>query len=379
MDALFALDESKKMLCDLAQDFARKEIAPIAAKHDEEQSFPASVWEKALGLGLVNLTIPEIYGGGGLSYLDFILVTERLCWGCVGIGGTMSLNAMIADAILLAGTEEQKKKYLPRFAQGKFASYCMTEPGAGSDVAGIQSTATKEGNYYRIKGSKTWISNAPEADFFVVFAKTNPAGRHKGISAFLVDKKTPGVSLGKKLHKMGQRAGSAAEVFFDDAKVPAENLLGNEGDGFLIAMKVFDHSRPMVASFALGLSQRALDESVKYAKERKSMGVPIAEHQAVGHKLAEMGMRLEAARLLTYKSAWMLDQKLPSALQSAYAKAFAADTAVYCSSEAVQIHGGMGYSPEYPVEKLYRDAKVLQIYEGTGEIQRSIMARELTR
>jgi acyl-CoA dehydrogenase len=377
MELMFSLNESQKMIWDLAGDFARKEILPVAAAADEKQMFPQEIRKKAQAAGLMGVTISEAYGGMGLGHFEFILLAERLAWACTGIGGSLCLNSMMADAIDVGGNESQKKEFLSRLAEGQVAGYAVTEPAAGSDVAGIQATAKKVGDKYIINGSKTWISNALEAEFFIVFAKTNPELGRKGISTFLVERNTPGLEIGKPLKKMGQRASSAAEMFFNEMAVPEKNRLGAEGDGFLIAMKVFDRSRPMVAAFGVGLTQRCLDESILYANTRKSMGVPIGKHQAVALKLAEMGMRLEAARLLTRKAVWLLDHGHPNTIEASYAKTFAGDTAVWASSEAVQIFGGMGYSIEYPVEKLYRDAKVLQIYEGTNEIQRLIMAREL--
>ncbi len=246
-------------------------------------------------------------------------------------------------------------------------------------MAGIQTRARETADGYAISGSKIWISNASEASFFVVFAKTDPDARHKGISAFIVERDRPGVTVGNPLPKLGQRASHAAEIFFDNVVVPPENLLGQEGEGFMTAMRVFDRSRPMVAAMGVGVTARCLDEALGYAKTRQTMGRPILEHQAIGHKIAQMGLRLEAARLLTYQAAWLHDSGQRNTLQAAYAKAFAADTAMWAATEAIQVHGGMGYSTEYPVEKLLRDAKVLQIYEGTSEIQHNIMVRELAR
>jgi acyl-CoA dehydrogenase len=262
---------------------------------------------------------------------------------------------------------------------GEFGAYAVTEPSAGSDVAGIKTRAVRKGDKYVLTGSKVWISNAPLASMFVIFAKTDPQARHKGISAFFVDRDTPGLTVGTPLGKLGQRADPAAEVFLNDVEVPASALIEGEGAGFLIAMKVFDRSRPGIAALGVGLIQRCLHEALEYAKSRQSMGRPIVEHQAIGHKLADMGLRGEAARLLARQAAWLLDAGGRNTLQAAYAKTFAADSAMWAATEAVQIFGGMGYSTEYPVEKLFRDAKVLQIYEGTSEIQRNIIARELAR
>ena len=303
----------------------------------------------------------------------------ELAWGCVGITAALNLNGLVADALLVGGSPAQQATYIGRLVAGELGCYAVTEPGAGSDVAAITTRARRVGDQYVLNGSKIWISNAPEARFIVVFAKTDPDAGHRGISAFVVERDTPGVAVGRPLGKLGQKAELAAEIHFTDVAVPATARLGQEGDGFRIAMGVFDRSRPMVAALAVGLTARCLDESLAYAKTRQTMGRPIIEHQAVGHKIAAMGMRLEAARLLTYQAAWLLDNGQRNTLQAAYAKAFAADTSMWAATEAIQVFGGMGYSTEYPVEKLFRDAKVLQIYEGTSEIQHNIMVRELAR
>jgi acyl-CoA dehydrogenase len=289
------------------------------------------------------------------------------------------INNLAAIPIIVAATEEQKKKWLGRMTGGQLGAYAVTEPAAGSDVAGMLSTATKKGNDYVLKGSKTFISNASHSDFFVIFAYTDKAAKYKGISAFIMERDRPGFSVSKKFDKLGQRASDTAEITFDDVVVPESNRLGKEGDGFMIAMKVFDRSRPTVAASAVGLAQRALDESVKYAKERTSMGVPIIQHQGIGFMLADMAMNVEAARLLAYKAAWLVDQGQPNTKLAAFAKAFAADSAMKAATDAVQVFGGYGFMKEYPVEKLMRDCKVFQIYEGTSQIQRTIIMRELMR
>lgn len=375
----FQMTEERKLIQNLAREFARNEIAPIAARCDQESRFPMDVFHKLRDVGLVNLTIPEAYGGPGLGGLEVALVTEQLGWGCAGITGALGINTIVADVFHSAGTEAQRQRIFGRLLDGEWGAYAVTEPSAGSDVAGIKTRAEKRGDRYLVNGSKTWISNAPLAQFFVVFAKTDAAAGHRGVSAFIVNRDDPGLSLGKSLGKLGQRAAPAGEVFFNDVELPADRLIGDEGHGFMIAMKVFDRSRPMVGALALSLATRALDEAVAYARERHTMGKPIIEHQAIGHKLADMGVRVEASRLLVYQAAALLDAGQPNTLQAAYAKLFAADSAMFCATEAVQVFGGMGYSTEYPVEKLFRDAKVLQIYEGTSEIQKSIIARELAR
>lgn len=375
----FELSVEHKLILDAARQFARAEIAPIAAMCDRESSFPMHIMDKARELGLVNVTVPENFGGAGLGVFELVLITQELAWACAGINGVLSLNSVIADVFHVAGSQQQKERVFKRLGNGEFAGYALTEPAAGSDVSAITTRAVRNGERYVLNGSKVWISNASLATFFVVFAKTDPQGGHRGMSAFLVERDTPGLSVGAPLGKMGQRAAVAAEVFLQDVEVPETARIGEEGDGFLIAMKVFDRSRPMVAAGALGVTQRALDEAVEYARTRRTMGKAIIEHQAIGHKLADMALRAEAARLLVLQAAWLLDNGHRSTMQAAYAKTFAADAAMAVTTEAIQIFGGMGYSTDYPVEKLFRDAKVFQIYEGTGEIQRNIIARELSR
>ena len=379
----FEPSDEQKLIKHTAREFARKEIAPRAAACDREARFPMEVQQQAREIGLVNMTVPREHGGGGWGVLDQALVTAELAWGCTGITGALGLNAIFGDVFHVAGSAEQRKRAFGRLLAGEFGAYAVTEPAAGSDVARIRTRAVRKADRYVLNGSKVWISNAPLASMFVVFAKTDAttdAGAgHKGISAFFVDRDTPGLRVGPPLGKLGQKAGPAAEVFFEDVALPASALIDSEGAGFLIAMRVFDRSRPVIAALALGLMQRCLDEALQYARTRQTMGQPIIEHQAIGHKLADMALRTEAARLLTEQAAWMLDTGRRNTLQAAYAKTFAADSAMWAATEAVQIFGGMGYSTEYPVEKLFRDAKVLQIYEGTSEIQRNIIARELGR
>jgi acyl-CoA dehydrogenase len=375
----FELSDEQKLIRRTAREFAREEIKPVAAQCDREASFPMPVFEKAREVGLVNMTVPIAFGGSGWGALESALVTEELGWACTGIAGALGLNAIFADVFHVAGSQEQKRAAFARLLAGQFGAYALTEPSAGSDVAAIKTRALKKGDRYILNGSKVWISNAPLAHMFVIFAKTDPQAGHRGISAFFVERDTAGLSVGKPLGKLGQRAGPAAEVFLNDVEVPSSALIDGEGAGFLVAMKVFDRSRPMIAALGVGLIQRCLDEALDHARTRHSMGRPIIEHQAIGHKLADMALRLEAARLLVHQAAWLLDSGGRNTLQAAYAKTFAADSAMWAATEAVQVFGGMGYSTEYPVEKLFRDAKVLQIYEGTSEIQRNIIARELSK
>ncbi len=375
----FELDEQQRQIQDLARQFARREIMPLAAGADRNAAFPEGLQEKAVALGLANINLPESVGGAGLGCMELVLVTEALCYACLGIGTALCVNALALEPIVIAGTPEQQARYLGLAVKGALAGFAMTEPGAGSDVAGIRTRAERVPGGYELSGSKLWISNATHAAFFVVFAKTDPQGGHRGITAFIVPRDSAGLRVGQPLGKLGQRAAPTAEVFFERVFVPDDHRLGDEGSGFALAMAVFDHSRPMVAAFGVGLTERCIDESLAYARERRSMGNALVDHQAIAHKLAEMRMRLEAARLLTYQSAWLVDQGRPNTIQASMAKAFAADAAMWAATEAVQIFGGMGYSTDYPVEKLFRDAKVLQIYEGTSEIQRNIIAREMQR
>jgi acyl-CoA dehydrogenase len=375
----FQLSAEQRMIRDLAHTFADREIRPVAAEYDRAERFPRPLFERAQELGLLNLTMPEAYGGAGLGGLEQCIVVEQLAWGCVGITAAITINGLVADALLVGATQEQQAAYLPRLRAGELGCYALTEPGAGSDVAAITTSARRDGDAYVLNGAKVWISNATEASFIVLFAKTDPAAGHRGISAFIIERDTPGVTVGHKMGKLGQKAAPTAEIHLDNARVPVSARMGEEGTGFRIAMGVFDRSRPMVAAMGVGVTARCLDEALGYAKTRQTMGRPILEHQAIGHKIAQMGLRLEAARLLTYQAAWLHDSGQRNTLQAAYAKAFAADTAMWAATEAIQVHGGMGYSTEYPVEKLLRDAKVLQIYEGTSEIQHNIMVRELAR
>ncbi len=372
----FQLTDEQRQIQQAAREFAAREIYPVAAENDREARWPAAIIQKTWELGLLNVTIPEKYGGPGLGVLEDVVINEQLAWGCIGSGCPVSINSSIA-AVVQQGTEEQRRTYLGRMAAGEIGAFTATEPGGGSDVAGIQTRAVRHGKEYVLKGSKTWISNSPYASFFAVLARTEAGAGHRGLTFFLVEKGLPGLKVGQPLHKLGQRAWHAAEVFFQEVVVPESAIIAREGDGFKIAMKAFDKSRPVVASYGLGLMQRCLDLSLGYARERKTFGQPLIEHQAIAHKLAEMQIRLGAARLLVYQAACLADAGRSNTVQASCAKAFACDSAMQVAAEAMQIYGGYGYSTEYPVEKLFRDAKLLQIYEGTSEIQRNIIAREL--
>ncbi|MDZ4771393.1 MAG: acyl-CoA dehydrogenase family protein [Chloroflexota bacterium] len=377
----FGLSDEQKQLQKMAREFAAREIIPTAEHYDKTAEFPIEIINKGREVGLVNLNIPLEYGGPGASVLEEAIVAEELAYGCSGISTAMSVNNLSSLPIMLSGTDAQKELWLAErmVNQGQLAAYCVTEPGAGSNVVGMQTRADKADGGYVINGSKIFISNVNYASFYTVFAVTDPAARHKGISCFVIDRDTPGISVSRHFDKLGQRAADTAEITFENVHVPADNRIGAEGMGFMLAMKVFDHSRPGVAAGAVGVARRALEECVKYAKERETFGQPIWQHQAIGHKIADMAINIEAARLLVYQAAWMVDHGVENPKVIAMAKAFAADMAMQVTVDAVQVFGGYGYMREYPVEKLMRDVKVFQIYEGTSEIQRNVIVRELFR
>jgi acyl-CoA dehydrogenase len=374
----FQLSEEQKALIDTARRFTREQIIPVAAECDRDSRFPMDVFKRAWEIGLVNTTCPAEYGGAALGELENALVSEELAYGCSGIQTSILANVLALTPIKLAGNEEQKKKYLGLLtSEPIMASYATSEPGAGSDVAGLTTRFTQHGDEYVLTGQKCWITNASYARFYIVFATADPSSRHKGIAAFIVDRDLPGVRPGKKEDKLGQRASDTAVLHLDEVKVPKANLLAPEGAGFKLAMETFNQTRPDIAAAAAGVMRRALDESVAYAKERKTFGVPIGQHQLIQAMLAEMAIRLEATRLLYMKAGHNLDHGVRDPIVSSYAKAFGADAAMQTTVDAVQIFGGNGYVKEYPVEKLMRDAKVLQIYEGTSQIQRLVIARSL--
>ncbi len=380
----FALSEEQQMIQNLAREFSRNEIAPVAEHYDQTHEYPWPVIKKAQELGLTTMSIPEQFGGLGLTMFEECLVSEEISWGCSGIATAIAVNGLGMLPVLIGGSDEQKETFGNRMADGNLAAYCVTEPEAGSDVSGIGTTAIKNGDHYVLTGSKTFITGATNANFYTVLAYTDPElrgtrDRYRGMSFFVVERDWEGVSVGKPFNKMGQHASDTAEVIFDNVKVPATHLLGQEGSGFMIAMQVFNASRPSVAAGAVGVAQRALDEAIKYAKDRHAMGKPIYQHQAIGHMIADMAMQVEAARLLVWKSAWAVDSGLKDGTASAFAKAYAADMAMKVCTDAVQVFGGYGYMSEYPVEKLMRDIKIYQIYEGTSQIQRNIIVRELFR
>jgi acyl-CoA dehydrogenase len=376
----FALSTEQREIRELALKFARNEMIPHAQEYDELGKFPMEIFKQAWELGLINACIPSEYGGSGFSSLDGVIIGESLAYGCMGMNTSFMANDLALLPIVIGGTDAQKKKFLTPFTEEfRIASFCLTEPGNGSDAGGIKTTIKDGGDHWIVNGEKMWITNAGYANLFVVYGTIDPALKHKGISAVVVDPKSAGIELGKKEDKMGHRSSDTRGVRFNNVKVPKENMLGNPGDGWSIAMSTLDHSRPLVASSALGGAQRAIDLSIQYAKERNQFGVPISKHQAIQFMIAEMGMKIEASRLLVHKAAWMCDQGLKNTEVASYAKAFASDSCMQITTDAVQIYGGYGYSKEYPVEKLMRDAKLIQIYEGTSQIQRLVMARELLK
>ncbi len=372
------LSFEQEQLREMARDFSIKEIRPIASMLDETGAWPEALIKKAFDLGLINCHIPQEFGGLGLSTFDACLIDEELGYGCTGVTTALTANSLAQVPVIIAGNKEQKKEFLAPFSsQHAICSYAVTEPQAGSDVSNIATTATKKGDDYVLNGQKAWITGAGYAKWFFVLATTDKDKAHKGKTAFIVPANTPGLSVGKKENNMGQRASDTRSVIFEDVVVPSKNRLGQEGEGFLIAMKAFDYTRPLVAAGAVGLAKAAKDYAVAYAKERKTFGLPIWQHQGIGFMIADMATQIEAARFLVWKSAYEIDQGRRNTLHAAHAKRFAADMAMKVCIDAVQVFGGNGFNREYPVEKLMRDAKIFQIYEGTSQIQRLIIIREL--
>ncbi len=373
----FTLTDEQKDLRELAHSFAEKDIRKVAWEYDREGTWPQDIIDKAWEVGLMNTHTPEAYGGPGLDYLSGCLIEEELGWGCSGIGTSLAANGLAAAPVALGGSEETKKEYLGMLCEEpKLASFCLTEPDAGSDVSGMRTTATKKGDKYVINGSKCFITNGGYADWFTVYAKTDKEAGHRGISAFVVPKDDT-VTVDKKEDKMGQRASNTATITFNDTEVPAQNLLGEENHGFKLAMMTLDRTRPGVAAMATGIARAAFEFAAEYSKERVQFGVPIAMHQAVAFMIADMATKVEAARLLTWQSGVLLDQGKRNTLASSHAKRFAADSAMEVTVDAVQVYGGYGFIKEYPVEKLMRDAKIMQLYEGTSQIQRLVIAKEV--
>jgi len=376
----FDLTPEQQQLKKTARDFAVQEIIPVAGRYDEAEEFPYDVMKKAWEVGLLNPEVEPEHGGLGLGILDCILVLEEINYGCAGMATIMAANDLASTPIIVAGSPEQKKRYLGQLtSECSFAAYGLSEPGAGSDAASISTTNRKVGDEYVLNGVKHFITNGTVASWIVVFATMDKAMRHSGISCFVMPADTPGITTHKMTGKLGQRASDTAEIVLEDVKLPASALVGKEGEGFKIAMQTFDRTRPQIGAISCGVVQRALDECVKYSLARKQFDKPIADFQAIQFMLADMAIDLEAMRLLTYKAGWLIDNGARSPVVSSYAKAFGADQAMKHCVNAVQIFGGFGYFKEYPVEKLMRDIKLVQIYEGTSQIQRVVIARNLLK
>ncbi|EJV57941.1 MULTISPECIES: acyl-CoA dehydrogenase AcdA [Bacillus] len=377
----FKLSEEHEMIRKMVRDFAKNEVAPTAAERDEEERFDRALFDQMAELGLTGIPWPEEYGGIGSDYLAYVIAIEELSRVCASTGVTLSAHTSLAGwPIFKFGTEEQKQKFLRPMAEGmKIGAYGLTEPSSGSDAGGMRTTAKRDGDHYILNGSKIFITNGGIADIYVVFALTDPESKQRGTSAFIVESDTPGFSVGKKESKLGIRSSPTTEIMFEDCRIPVENLLGEEGQGFKVAMQTLDGGRNGIAAQAVGIAQGALDASVEYARERHQFGKPIVAQQGIGFKLADMATDVEAARLLTYQAAWLESEGLPYGKESAMSKVFAGDTAMKVTTEAVQVFGGYGYTKDYPVERYMRDAKITQIYEGTQEIQRLVISRMLTK
>jgi acyl-CoA dehydrogenase len=374
----FSLTEEQLAIQKTARDFTQAEILPIAAQYDRSGDYPADLVSKAFEADLVYGVVPEEYGGGGLGALDQLIIAEELSAGCAGISSCIAINSLAAIPLINFGSSELKKEFLTRICrEEKKMALCVTEPAAGSDVASMCSTATKEGDKYMICGNKTFITNGGVADYYVVFASVDRSLGHKGITAFLVPRELPGVSVGKKEDKMGQRAANTTDVIFDNVEIPASYRLGEEGQGFKIIMHTFNHSRPGVGASAVGVARSAMEYALKYAAEREQFGLPILMHQAVMFMLADMAKDIEAGRLLAWQAAWKGSQGQDNSKEAAIAKVFCGDMVMRVTTDAVQVFGGYGYIKDFPVEKLLRDAKVFQIYEGTAQIQRLLIGRAL--
>lgn len=379
--ALYTLTEEHEMIRQAARDFAQNEIAPIAAEFDETGEFPMSTIRKMGEMGFMGIEVPEEYGGAEMDTLSYVLALEEICKADASHGTIMSVNnSLYAYGLIKFGTEEQKQKFLTPVASGQaVGAYSLTEPMSGSDAGTMRSRAVREGDHYVLNGRKSWVTSGPVADYIVVFTITNPEKTHRGISAFLIEADRPGFIRGKKEPKLGIRASATSEILFEDYKIPLENRLGEDGDGFKIAMTVLDAGRIGIASQALGISEAAYEASREYATEREAFGKKIGQFQGIGFKLADMKTRIEASRLLVYNAAMAKERSKQTGerytLEASMAKLFASETATYVTNEAVQIHAGMGYSKELPIERYFRDAKITEIYEGTSEIQRLVISR----
>jgi acyl-CoA dehydrogenase len=372
----FTLTDEQKSLREMAHDFAAKEVRPVAWEYDKDSTWPQDIIEKAWDLGILNTHLPSEYGGPGLGALDGCLIEEEIAWGCSGIGTSLSCNSLATAPVLLAASEELKKEYIGRLSEAPLlASFCLTEPDAGSDVSGMKTSAVRKGDKWVINGSKCFITNGEYANWYTVYAKTDKEAGHRGISCFVVPRDA-GVVVDKHEDKMGQRASNTATISFNDVEIPLDHLVGEENKGFKIAMMTLDRTRPGVAAMGVGVARAAMEFAINYSKERVQFGVPIAMHQAIQFLIADMATKVHLARLATWNSAVLLDQGKRNTLESSHAKRFAADTAMEVTTDAVQVYGGYGFIKEYKVEKLMRDAKILQLYEGTAQIQLLVIARE---
>ena len=381
MPPSFELTEEERLIQQTARDFANDRIVPIAAENDRQGRFSKKVLKEMADLGFMSMLIPEEYGGVGLGNFSLALVLEEINRACASTGVTMSVhNSLASSPIIRYGSDETKKKFLPRMATGELlGAYALSEAGAGSDAASLQCRATKDGDHYVFNGTKSWVTTGAEAGIFVVMVRTNPGERSKGISSFVVERDTPGFSIGKKENKLGLRASSTVQLVFEDARVPARQILGKEGEGFKIAMETLDGGRIGIAAQAVGIAKASLDASVAYANEREQFGKKIARFQAIQWKLADMATSIDAARLLMYRAARLRDAGEPHTQEAAMAKLFASEMSNRAAREAVQIHGGAGYLKEFPVERYYRDARITEIYEGTSEVHRIVISRNLTK
>ena len=374
----FSLTEEQVALQEMAHEFAAKEMRPHAAKYDKGEEFAWDIMNKAFEVGLITCEIPEEYGGGGLAHLDTVILSEELAWGCAGMYTTIMASSLAFTPIILFGSEEQKKEFLTPFTKKtSLAAFCLTEREAGSDAGSLKTKAIRVGDEYVINGSKCFITNGGVAELYTVFALTDPEKGARGMSAFVVPRETPGIVIGKEENKMGHRASNTCEIFFEDVKVPASNMLAKEGSGFIIAMRTLDSTRAPVGAGGLGVARAAMEYAIEYARTRVQFGKPIALFQDVSFKIAQMAAEINASRFLVWNAAWRLDQGLPVGKESAMAKIFASDTAMKTTYTALEIFGGYGYMKDYPMEKLMRDAKLLQIYEGTNSIQRMVVGREV--
>lgn len=376
--SILELTEEQELIQKTAKEFSAHKIKPVAAELDREGRFPGEIIAKLGELGFMGIMVPEEYGGSGFDCLTYVIALEEIAVSCASTAIIMSVNnSLVCDPILAFASESQKRSYLPELSSGRrLGCFALSEPEAGSDPASMRTSALKKGKSYIINGTKSWITNGAEADTAILFAATDPSKKHHGISAFIIDMDTPGVKVGKLEHKLGIKASSTAQLFFEDCKVPDSAILGEEGDGFKIAMSTLDGGRIGVAAQAVGIARAALEEAVRYSKERKAFGKPISNFQGLQFMIADMATKLEASRLLTWQSAVMKDRKENYSKKSAMAKLFASETAMWVTTKAIQIHGGYGYTVDYPVERFFRDAKITEIYEGTSEIQRNVIARE---